>query len=351
MLEMATDPLAPLASRRGAQRAAAPAPPDRRGAGARRRAAAVHRRREVALAIAVPGVGRGSGGGTAGGAGASGAGGSAGGGGGSAGSSGSAGASGSGGAAGTGGSSGSGGCPGGANDEFNDSCTAANWSEQHFTASAASWNIGQTFNGRLTIAFSAGTPAQTGWFENNVGPLVYKQRSGNFIVMTHVHAGRADNRTLAPRRAFNSAGLLVRNPASTTGSQNWIMHNIGNQAGNSHAGCPNAGMNVGIGSEAKNTVNSNSQLCLNPATAFSGRIAICRNGASFHALRKLDGEATWTETNQFTNNNIPAAVEVGVMANAWGVPADIRAEFDYVRFYAVNNASQCSPAYFNSTYP
>ena len=290
-------------------------------------------------------------GGSAGGAGGA-SGGSTGGAAGSAGSVG--GAGGAGGAGGsTGGAAGSGGgcsAAGDLSDEFDDACTLGAWTEQHFAATASSWDIHQTLSGHLVIEFSSGTPSQSGWFEDFVGPLIYKATSGDFLVVTRVNAGRVGDPSLAPTAAFNSAGLLVRDPSSAPGSQNWLMHNIGSQNGTSNGGCPNAGASVGVGSEAKTTVSSSSTLCLNPGS-HSGQIAICRVGADFSMLRKLDDEASWTETNSFNHPGIGSAVEVGLMANAWGVPPDIRADFDWIRFSSVSGAADCSPSALDAAFP
>jgi hypothetical protein len=117
------------------------------------------------------------------------------------------------------------------------------------------------------------------------------------------------------------------------------------------AGCPNAGLAVGLGSEAKRTVNSSSQLCLNPAASHRGRIAICRWGSSFHMLRKLDGESAWTETNVFAHPAMPDQLDVGLIANFWALPVTLRPQFEWIRGYAVSDASVCSASAFDVLFP
>lgn len=297
----------------------------------------------------------GSSGGTSGNGGASGNAGSAGdaGSGGSAGATGGTGAGGSGGA--TGGTGGGAGCPTGLDDEFNDPCTLNQWTAENFSASAATYDIGTTESGFLTISFSASTPQYSAWYAGYVGPILHKRVDGDFWVMAKVHAQDVNDPNSAPSGSYNSAALLVRDVA-TPG--HWLMHSVGHHGGNSNGpgaglpgGCPNQGEYVNVGSEAKITVNQASTLCLNPSTAFRGRLAICRVGSQFRMLRKLENEASWTETNSFTHAQVGSAMEVGAVANAWGVPPDISSRFDWIRFGVPSGASDCTAAAFDSAFP
>lgn len=288
----------------------------------------------------------GAGGSTAGGAGAGGSGN------GGSGGAGNAGAAGDGGSA---GAAGSGGCASDLDDEFDDPCTLSNWTQENFPASAASVDIGSSQAGFLSINFSASTPAETGWYAASVGPIVHKRIQGNFIVTAQVLARSTTSASQPPTRGYNSVALLARDVA-TPG--HWLMHSLGYQGGPSNGpgpglpgGCPNQGDFVGLGSEAKITVNSASTLCLNPASTFSGRVAICRVGTTFSMLRKLDGEATWSQSNTFEHAAVGAAMDVGLVANGWGVPPDISARFDWVRFAVPSGPADCSPAAFDAARP
>ncbi|MCA9627394.1 MAG: hypothetical protein KC766_07000 [Myxococcales bacterium] len=248
-----------------------------------------------------------------------------------------------------------GGCPTGLDDEFDDPCTLDQWTAENFASSAASYDIGTTEPGFLTISFSASTPDQTAWYAGHVGPILRKRVSGDFWVMAEVHAQRVDDANSAPTGSYNSAALLVRDVA-TPG--HWLMHSLGHHGGNSNGpgaglpgGCPNQGEFVGVGSEAKITVNQASTLCLNPSTAFRGRLAICRVGSHFHMLRKLEGEAGWTETNSFSHPQIGAAMDVGPVANGWGVPPDVSSRFDWIHFGVPASESDCSASAFDAAFP
>jgi len=194
-------------------------------------------------------------------------------------------------------------------------------------------------NGHLTLTFQPSTPAETGWYQDYTAPLLYKPVTGDFLAITRVTARHVDNAALAPDQSFNSAGFMVRDPDSITGDQDWLMYNVGYQCGF-------------VGTEGKTTENSSSVLTLIPtAGRFSGRLAVCRAGSSFRMFRYLDGETGWTETNAYVRNDLPQTLDVGLLANAWEVPASIRAEFDYIRLSVPADAAACSTASLNAQYP
>ncbi|MGE0325497.1 MAG: hypothetical protein AB7K71_13255 [Polyangiaceae bacterium] len=254
----------------------------------------------------------------------------------------------------TGGSAGAG-CPTGLDDEFNDPCTLSQWTAENFPVSAASYDVGTTESGFLTISFSASTPANTAWYAGYVGPILHKRVTGNFWVMAEVHAQNINDANAAPTGSYNSAALLVRD-VTTPG--HWLMHSVGHHGGNSNGpgaglpgGCPNQGQYVGVGSEDKITVNQASTLCLNPTATSRGRLAICRVGTRFHMLQKLDGESAWTETNTFTHDQIGTEMDVGPVANGWGVPPDVSSRFDWIHFGVPGSDADCSAAAFESAHP
>ncbi len=68
-----------------------------------------------------------------------------------------------------------------------------------------------------------------GWFSDSQGPLLYKDVTGDFMIETEVSIHRKDGKPGLPEANYSSAGLLVRDPASTHGEASWLMFNIGFQ--------------------------------------------------------------------------------------------------------------------------
>ncbi|MEL7310202.1 MAG: PASTA domain-containing protein [Pseudomonadota bacterium] len=206
-------------------------------------------------------------------------------------------------------------------DEFS-SDTLSEWSLRHVVeGSAAQYttlDIDTTVAGRLVIV-----PTRTpGWFGGDDAPLIFKELTGNFAVQTRVLARSIGSATTPPAGEFNSAGLMARDPSGATGPENYVMVNIGRQ--DDRAGASQ------IGSEAKNTTNSTSQLTIDSG-AFEGDLILCRVGNEVVAFRRLVGDADWIEINRYTRADFPATMQVGMIANAFSTPVDLRAEFDYVR--------------------
>lgn len=223
----------------------------------------------------------------------------------------------------------------GFSDEF-DSNSLSEWSLRHVVEGTAAQystlDINQTVPGALTIV-----PGLTpGWFDSDDGPLVFKNIDGNFSVHTRLVADSLSSPGNPPGSNFNSAGLMARNPAGASGPENYIMLNIGRQRVDS-------GIPSGVGSETKTTVNSNSTLFLDDG-ASSGDLVLCRIGNDFHSFRMLAGESGWTLTDSFNRPDLPSSLQVGMVVNAFNSPADLRAEFDFIRLLGTpSNLANCTP--------
>lgn len=242
------------------------------------------------------------------------------------------GASSTGGAGGTGTTGGGG--TGGANpcgeldDEFDDPSTLSCWTEldalQGDPAQYTLLDVATTHPGVLTIE-----PTHTqGWFEDGDAPFLFKELTGDFVVETHVTALSRNDLTSPPTQEYNSAGLLVRNGAATSGDEDWLMYNIGYQA-------------TFVGTEGKTTEDSQSVLTLLPGH-HAGRLRICRVGSDFHMYRWLDDETGWTLEHSYARPDLPATLQVGLVANGYQPPPDLHARFDYARFGTVSSQSDCT---------
>jgi hypothetical protein len=217
-------------------------------------------------------------------------------------------------------------------DEFDDPARLSQWTIRHEDEGTPN-TIEElaVAGGRLLIRPLAG-----GWYGDYVGAMLYKPVSGDFIVETHVQTvSRADGSS-PPSLPFNSGGLIVRDPASAPGNQNWLTNNVGFQS-------------ASVATEGKTTVGSHSELFLRNGTQ-SGILRICRFGSTFVLARRLEGEDAFIETHRFDRPDLPDQVQVGMMANGWnstgGDPdttqsADVDASFDYVRFWVPEAESDC----------
>ncbi|MEL6301892.1 MAG: PASTA domain-containing protein [Pseudomonadota bacterium] len=219
-------------------------------------------------------------------------------------------------------------------DEFNDASSLSDWSLRHQVEGTnqqySTLDIDTSRAGYLVLIPSV----RSGWFATGRAPLVFKEITGNFAVQTYVVARSLGSASVAPASEFNSAGLLARNPAGATGSENYVMVNLGRQ---------DTRIPGSVGSEAKTTVNDFSTLTLD-AAGFEGDILLCRVGNEMIAYRRLAADPDWVELDRYTRADLPATLQVGLVVNAFQTPIDIRAEFDYIRELPTpSNDTQCTP--------
>ena len=221
-------------------------------------------------------------------------------------------------------------------DEFNNDQSLSHWSLRHILeGTPAQYTVldsHQTTPGHLTIV-----PVQTpGWFSDGDAPLIFKSLSGSFSVHTRVTTRGIDNPAGAPTATFNSAGLMARDAGGIiAGAENHIMVNVGRQSS-------------ATGSETKTTINSTSQLLLEGGD-HSGELVLCRVGETFHAFRRLDGDADWVELQSYVRPDLPSELQVGMVVNAFG-GADIQAEFDFIRALDTpSTAAECLPPVASQT--
>lgn len=220
-------------------------------------------------------------------------------------------------------------------DEFDDPATLDEWTRlsdvEGTEAPYDVLDIDESAEGRLTLIPRAG-----GWYNDFSGPFLFKTYRGDFILETSVLAGNVADLDAPPTENFNSAGLMLRDPASGTYTENWVIHNVGMQNG------------AGVATETKTTTDSVSALLLFPGPN-RGRLRICRFGDQIIMARKLDGESEFTETHRYTRD-FPDTMQVGMMSNGWNSlgpepdfqrTPDVHAEFDYVRFYPTSDESLC----------
>lgn len=181
-------------------------------------------------------------------------------------------------------------------------------------------------------------PYASGWYADEQGPYLYKEVAGSFVVEVHAAAVDEDDAQLAPTGDYHSAGVLVRDPASVTGDENWVVYNVGYQGD----------QGATTGTEGKTTVDSTSVLTINQST-HSGLLRMCRIDDEIYLFKWLDDESEWTQEHQYTRADLPETVQLGMMVNAWppGETTDARnvqARFGHFRYAAANDLADCTAA-------
>ncbi len=214
-------------------------------------------------------------------------------------------------------------------DEFDDAKTMQNW-KVHNRNHLKTF---ETKDGKLILEPNAEVK-RIAWYMDDEGPLIYKSVTGNFVAEVKLKAGSIKEYDRAPYGSFNSAGMVIRDPASEYKDQNWVMYNFGNQ-------------DMGFGREAKTTSDSDSYLSIDsaPSKFNSGKLRFCRVGSTFYLYHWMENEKEWIPeeaSEEFERSDLPQTVDVGMIINASGKPKEIRAEFDYIRFSQVNSKADCT---------
>lgn len=220
-------------------------------------------------------------------------------------------------------------------DEFDQASSLDAWTlREEVDGGPSNWDVldvDDTTPGQLTMQ-----PVASGWYGGYVGPMLFKHVTGDFAVETAVRASSLDDPETPPSRLFNAGGLIVRNPDSGSGVENYVVHNVGRQLST-------------VATEGKTTRDSGSTLELVDGI-HHGRLRICRIGDSFLLTRRLDDESRFRQTHRYDREDLPDTVQVGLMANGWNasggepdtsVSPDVEVTFDYVRFWRPDGEADC----------
>jgi regulation of enolase protein 1 (concanavalin A-like superfamily) len=206
------------------------------------------------------------------------------------------------------------------------------------------------------------------WYSDTSGAMLHTQVSGDFMVETKVTSNLRSDTSKRSDSRYTSAGLVVRDPASTSGKMRWMVFNVGNQDGF-------------FGTEIKTTRDAPAGFSLDALTGnsssstwFSNKIEgssneaklrICRVGPELRFLILPTGQTTWREetltsssvragvegeipgvsTNgpmRFQRADLPAMLQVGLMSNDIGNAATGEGRYDYIRFNRINSFDACT---------
>jgi len=198
------------------------------------------------------------------------------------------------------------------------------------------------------------------WFEDEYGPLVYQNVTGNFAAVISLRVSQTADIDQPPDTGFNAGGFVIRDASGThNGDENWVMYNMGGQGQNG----------VTYAREMKKTVNSTSNLYLTEQIGMEEYLMACRVGdvfyfyywadaiggwrqETFYNEFDVDGVSTTTWRNSgsvtpeitpagmgqanpmfFDHDLMPNTLQLGLMGGAWSnSTSGVRADFDFIRF-------------------
>jgi hypothetical protein len=163
--------------------------------------------------------------------------------------------------------------------------------------------------------------SQSNWFNNLESVLIYKQVTGDFDVHTTAYAVKTSNPAAQPDPQFRLGGLLARDPASTPAASNFV-----------HVALGAGSMAVPVASEDKTTTNSASTYTFHPIAATEGELRLTRVGNDFSMYYRPVGDPTWQLLGTHTRADLPATLQVGLMAYDNNASFDLTVSFDEIVF-------------------
>ena len=216
-----------------------------------------------------------------------------------------------------------------------------------------------------------------GWFQDDYGPLLYQNVTGNFVAVVHLRVSSGTDIDLPPNVEYNAGGFVIRDASGThNGDENWVMYNMGGQGRNG----------VTYAREMKKTLNSVSNLFLTQQVSMEEYLLACRVGDDFYFYYWADeiqdwrqetfynnfdvdgvSTTTWRNSNNvtpeiiaagngqanpmhFNHSAMPETVQVGVMSHTWdnnGTGSGSRGDFEFIRFASNSPQTQsdCTAAF------
>jgi hypothetical protein len=212
-------------------------------------------------------------------------------------------------------------------DEFNDSSTLSNWSILNIVQGTpphySILDINTSTAGKFTVV-----PTGNFWFDDEHATFVYKMVTGDFVMHTLVSAHNINSTTEPPHSQYNGGGLMVRDPASQMSMENWVIMTTGYQ-------------DQYVGTEDASTAMSVTSLNLRP-DSFELELIICRLGDTLHLFSRPLDRVTWQDVDDDVRPDLPSTIQVGIAAQSFEPPHDVRVEFDYVRFAVPTDLMSCT---------
>jgi hypothetical protein len=171
---------------------------------------------------------------------------------------------------------------------------------------------------RLTPNVGGGTNM---WFNDGEAVLVYKEVTGDFDVRAVMSSEDTGNLGSAVPPQYQLGGILARDPASTSGDRNTV-----------HVALGSGSTGQGTSYEYKSTDGSVSDWATTPTALHTGEVRLTRVGTTVTMYWRETAPDAWLEIQNFVRADLPATLQVGLMAYSFENTPAIRASFEEVVF-------------------
>jgi hypothetical protein len=169
------------------------------------------------------------------------------------------------------------------------------------------------------------------WYHEAAGPLVYKTVTGNFRVSTVARARKASDPAQFTGNGYQFGGLMARSPASDDpgGQEDHVFNVVGYR-----------GEHLSV--ETKTTKKDKSFVQGPPWPSGDAELRICRVNGRFHLYKRAVGDTKWEVAVSYKRPDLPATLQVGLIAYSYTDAFDLRASFEKVVFAGVSSEDDCT---------
>lgn len=199
-------------------------------------------------------------------------------------------------------------------------------------AVSSAWTVhdGERFRRELDDGALVLTPtANTVWYMADAGPGLFKKVKGNFRVSARVKARSAKAPNEPVGNGYQFAGLIARDPGSdTSGEENYVFNVVGYRKSY-------------LSIETKTTEDDQSEVLGPKWGSGDAELRICRVNGKFLVLQRQLGGSDWALGTTYERNDLPAELQVGLIAYTYTDRWDLRASFDWVRLAPVSTEKDC----------
>ncbi len=165
------------------------------------------------------------------------------------------------------------------------------------------------------------------WFNDEVGALLYKNVTGDFVATASVKARKASDTSKYVGPDYQFGGILANSPSGS--KHNYVFIVVGDRGGY-------------LSVETKSTTNSRSNVQGPKWPTGDAEVRICRIGSTFRLYKRKPGASKWTAAVSYQRKDLPKTLQVGPFAYAYTGRPDLRASFDYVTIAPAKSAADCT---------
>ena len=163
------------------------------------------------------------------------------------------------------------------------------------------------------------------WLSSKSAPLVYQEVSGDVTVLSTAHARRASDPSKTPDKQYQYGGLMLRDPVSEDGDENYVFVVLGVRE-------PNARLNI----EVKSTTDNDSKADIIDWSSGDAELRIDRNGSKIILSAREIGKPTWQLLKTYNRPDLPDTLQAGVIAYAFSHRKgifDFQMSFEQVEYW------------------